>query len=244
MLATSKRPSAPTPDGVFGIDFWHAVEFSRIGRAPRSGLSARSRGNRSNLPRWSAGVKLVPASHRVRVPLLRDRGRGVSDAPLGPPRERPPNGVRHSLPGDVENSRQSPRRNTNRLVSDLLRSRGPGPRRGCACRGAAPATRPRAGPRRPRRRPRRLDPGVVEVGAALGDRPPGRALAGRQPGGGEQVHDQRPAVGGDVDLGLRQLGQRRRQRAARPARSARRGRTAPGWRRRRRPAPPRRAPAR
>ena len=71
--------------GFFGIDFWHAVEFSRIGRAPRSGLSATSRGNRSNLPRWYAGVKLASRSPPPRVTLPRDRGPGVSHAWCGHP---------------------------------------------------------------------------------------------------------------------------------------------------------------
>jgi len=39
------------PDGVmFGIDFRHAVEFSRSGRAPITGLSASSWGNPLTLP--------------------------------------------------------------------------------------------------------------------------------------------------------------------------------------------------
>jgi hypothetical protein len=80
-----KRSSAPDPDGVFGIDFWHAVEFSRIGRAPRSGLSAKSRGNRSNLPRRFAGVKLVTRSPPPHVTLPRDRGPGVCHAWCGHP---------------------------------------------------------------------------------------------------------------------------------------------------------------
>jgi hypothetical protein len=114
-----KRSSAPDPDGVFGIDFWHAVEFSRIGRAPRSGLSAKSRGNRSNLPRRFAGVKLVTRSPPPRVTLSpRPRSRRVSRV-VWPPRERPPSGVRHSLPGDVENTRQSARASANRLVSGV-----------------------------------------------------------------------------------------------------------------------------
>jgi len=59
--------SAGSPrDGVFGIDFWHAVEFSRSGRAPKTGLSAGRRGNPSNLaaglgPVKSAGPRPSPA---------------------------------------------------------------------------------------------------------------------------------------------------------------------------------------
>jgi hypothetical protein len=118
--------------GFFGIDFWHAVEFSRIGRAPRSGLSARSRGNRSNLPRRFAGVKLVSRSPTpARDAAPRPRSRRVSRV-LWPPRERPPSGVRHSLPGDVENSRQSVHASANRLVSSLRGRRGVGP--GCSRR--------------------------------------------------------------------------------------------------------------
>ena len=40
-----------------GIDFWHAVEFSRIARTPTRHLPAAHRGNRSNLPDPPSPVK-------------------------------------------------------------------------------------------------------------------------------------------------------------------------------------------
>src|SRR4028119_2268818 len=42
-------PSHPADEVKLGIDFWHAVEFSRSGRTPTSSLSATRRGNRSSL---------------------------------------------------------------------------------------------------------------------------------------------------------------------------------------------------
>ena len=55
--------------GLFGIDFWHAVEFSRSGRTPITGLPAGSRGN---------PVNLVARLHRVK------RGRHASRPPEAP----------------------------------------------------------------------------------------------------------------------------------------------------------------
>lgn len=50
-------PCLPQPDGVmFGIDFRHAVEFSRSGRAPSSGLSTGFWGNPVTLPPRSKSV--------------------------------------------------------------------------------------------------------------------------------------------------------------------------------------------
>src|SRR5262249_29173992 len=46
-------------DGVFGIDFWHAVEFSRSGRAPTAGLPADLRGNPTNLAVGVGPVKSI-----------------------------------------------------------------------------------------------------------------------------------------------------------------------------------------
>jgi hypothetical protein len=45
----TRRPPHKT-EIKLGIDFWHAVEFSRIGRAPTLHRQAVHRGNRSNLP--------------------------------------------------------------------------------------------------------------------------------------------------------------------------------------------------
>ncbi len=41
----------PADEDKFGIDFWHAVEFSRSGRTPTRRLSATRRGNPSSLGR-------------------------------------------------------------------------------------------------------------------------------------------------------------------------------------------------
>ena len=239
------EPPCHTPDGVFGIDFWHAVEFSRSGRAPIRGLSARSRGNRSNLlrrlrdcqtrlpgpPAPARAVTAATEGSRRSVTLGAARGNGHRS------------GVRRSLPGDVENIRQSPRGNANPQVSASAGALGHGGRvtaadprtrdRGqvCACRAAAPATPVQQVAPAHGTASSSVDPGVVDVGAALRDRPAGRRPAGRQPGRDEQVDDRRPAAGRDVDHGRRQLGQRGAQRARRRGRRARPGRTAPGWRR-------------
>ena len=55
----------PAPHGRgFGIDFWHAVEFSRSGRTPFRGLSTRLRGNSSNL----VGPLHLVKPKRFRIP--------------------------------------------------------------------------------------------------------------------------------------------------------------------------------
>src|SRR3954453_20628263 len=66
----------------------------------------------------------LPALHPAREAPPRPEPRRVSRV-VWPPRERPPSGVRHSLPGDVENTRQVLRRSANRLVSGLRRGGGP-----------------------------------------------------------------------------------------------------------------------
>ena len=47
----------PTFDGVFGIDIWHAVEFSRYGRASFPVLPDEVQGDDSNLLARSIPVK-------------------------------------------------------------------------------------------------------------------------------------------------------------------------------------------
>jgi len=53
--ADTKPP--PRNEDKFGIDFWHAVEFSRSGRTPTRRLSATRRGNPSSLDPRPRGVK-------------------------------------------------------------------------------------------------------------------------------------------------------------------------------------------
>jgi len=55
---TDLWPAQPAPrDEVIGIDFWHAVEFSRFGRAPSADLSVGVGGNPSKLLASLLGVK-------------------------------------------------------------------------------------------------------------------------------------------------------------------------------------------
>ena len=56
--ADTKPP--PRNEDKFGIDFWHAVEFSRSGRTPTRRLSATRRGNPSSLDPHPRGVKPRP----------------------------------------------------------------------------------------------------------------------------------------------------------------------------------------
>jgi hypothetical protein len=53
-----RTPNQPT-DGVFGIDFWHAVEFSRCGRAPNQGPSGLVSGQLTQLsrPAWTGQIR-------------------------------------------------------------------------------------------------------------------------------------------------------------------------------------------
>jgi hypothetical protein len=70
----SDDPSQHLADEVFGIDFRHAVEFSRSGRAPSRGLSSLCRGNCSNVLGRSLGVKPgVPLDSVVVLVPLRAR---------------------------------------------------------------------------------------------------------------------------------------------------------------------------
>ncbi|HEY8822569.1 MAG TPA: hypothetical protein VIM49_11605, partial [Dermatophilaceae bacterium] len=62
--STKEKPGQPSnPKATkqteikLGIDFWHAVEFSRIGRTPTRRLTTTHRGNRSNLPDPQGPVK-------------------------------------------------------------------------------------------------------------------------------------------------------------------------------------------
>jgi hypothetical protein len=92
----------------------------------------------------------------------------------GPPRDRPPLGVRHSLPGDGENTkhrskglqmrwsaawhgRRKPEIGTTKARSPrpVASPRPARPQRDCACRGAGPASGRAAGRPRPAGRRRR-----------------------------------------------------------------------------------------
>ena len=61
---TGRPPSHPADEVKLGIDFWHAVEFSRSGRTPTNRLSAARRGNPSSLGQraregqiaWTRGI--------------------------------------------------------------------------------------------------------------------------------------------------------------------------------------------
>jgi hypothetical protein len=50
--------ATPQTEVKLGIDFWHAVEFSKNGRTPTNHLSAARRGNPSSLDRAAASVKV------------------------------------------------------------------------------------------------------------------------------------------------------------------------------------------
>jgi hypothetical protein len=54
---TGRPPSHPADEVKLGIDFWHAVEFSRSGRTPTNRLSAARRGNPSSLGQRAPRVK-------------------------------------------------------------------------------------------------------------------------------------------------------------------------------------------
>ena len=133
LLATRKGPFTPVPGrGFLALTFGTLLSSQGSGahqdRAFRPSLGATAL-------TYLGGLRVsnsFPAPPPPRATLSRDRGRGVCHA-WWPPRERPPSGVRHSLPGDVENIRQSVCASANRLVSGLQDrlSRTPGPRRGC-----------------------------------------------------------------------------------------------------------------
>src|SRR5213080_2266688 len=62
-----QTPSHPHETRIkIGIDFWHAVEFSRSGRTPTRRLSATRRGNPSSLDPYSRPVK-PPARAVIRT---------------------------------------------------------------------------------------------------------------------------------------------------------------------------------
>ena len=120
------RAAVPAPDGVFGIDFWHAVEFSRIGRAPIEAFRPFS-GQPFKPTQAGQGCQTrLPLARTPHVHTLRDRGPGRSRSAGGHPGNGHRSGVRLSLPGDVENIRQTPPRNANPQVSGCGR---PGRRR-------------------------------------------------------------------------------------------------------------------
>jgi hypothetical protein len=62
----SERPSQATPSVTIGIDFWHAVEFSRSGRAPILGLSA----SQSGLSFQTCGSNLTPRIEYLRIEVI------------------------------------------------------------------------------------------------------------------------------------------------------------------------------
>ena len=136
-----QAPSHPADEVKIGIDFWHAVEFSRNRRTPTRNLSATRRGNPSSLDPLSLSVKSRPepdqmtrgspskgskgrdpdpeAAQRRPGEGCSQRGPGGSSPPQGANatcaedvpraparRDRPPLGVRSSLPGDIQNSRK------------------------------------------------------------------------------------------------------------------------------------------
>ena len=143
--------------GFFGIDFWHAVEFSRSGRAPNQAFRPGLGATLSNLLMRPCGCQTdfrpVPTRHATRPPRAEARGRGARAG--GRPGTGHRCGVRSSLPGDVQNIRQSAPGNANPLVSGVVAAQiGPAVATGgagsttstaarCACPAAARSQRPR-----------------------------------------------------------------------------------------------------
>src|SRR5437763_2691806 len=85
-------PDAPRGRGKIGIDFWHAVEFSRSGRTPTSNLTATRRGNPSSLGHRVLRVKSFDLTGlRSRYPGP-DRSSGFSEEtlPAAPTEPTPP----------------------------------------------------------------------------------------------------------------------------------------------------------
>jgi hypothetical protein len=69
--ARTWRSAACPEDGVFGIDFRHAVEFSRSGRAPVSTLAGLLRGNPSTLRALARPGQTGPSGRPRRLRSLR-----------------------------------------------------------------------------------------------------------------------------------------------------------------------------
>jgi hypothetical protein len=93
------RPGRAPGTGLIGIDFRHAVEFSRSGRAPEAGLPAVLGGNPSTLAERPSPGKPGRDPHLPHAPARRQQVLAPSRSFVGPPRDRPPRGVRSSLAG-------------------------------------------------------------------------------------------------------------------------------------------------
>jgi hypothetical protein len=115
---TGWSPTTPRTGLLFGIDFWHAVEFSRSGRTPISTPRGRSRGNLANLAGPSRRCQTSPTTNRP-SPARSTPPTGVllGVEVSGSPPDRPP--VRCPLlpAGDVENIRTADGRRQIRAAS-------------------------------------------------------------------------------------------------------------------------------
>src|SRR5918995_1712022 len=175
---------------------WHAVEFSRIGRTPSPARQGRSRGNSSNLADSTVPVKpgtldshvhrhvLRAAGGPERVSRQEATGRPPSPASRSPRAELKPTvavPATSSLPGrDTRHTTRSP----VQVADDLSTANRP-------LTPSYDYPTPVEQVRFPDRRLRvhgGLDPSVVHVGPALGDRPPGCRPGRDNAGGHEHVH--------------------------------------------------------
>ena len=127
-------------DGVFGTDFWHAVEFSRNGRAP----------TRVSRPIAGQPIHAMPAHTRLSKQICwSQRGKSVPR----PGRSR----VRLTMGLNESKNRGLPRQTSPQTRRCRRRGAAVSPvrvrRRGCASPCATPASRPPADPTPPAPRP-------------------------------------------------------------------------------------------
>src|SRR4051794_13290756 len=84
--SASKHACAHPMTGLFGTDFWHAVEFSRNGRAPVAAVQTLTGAtpHGATAPRYVRGSSAVKAAAFGHTPRACDRQRGDRAVEVAP----------------------------------------------------------------------------------------------------------------------------------------------------------------
>ncbi len=113
----------PADEDKFGIDFWHAVEFSRSGRTPTRRLSATRRGNPSSLDPRSLAVKSPAGGRGISIARSASNFSGGRDIVAGGVNAHSVESVPGGLPGGTDHLSVSvpPCRATSRTLGSAPR---------------------------------------------------------------------------------------------------------------------------